>query len=97
MSPGGSVLVSPDTGRPVACQTSLIVWGPRQTIQPAIRIWNVWKTSIRKTITEGFYQRGEARDKLIHGAGLRANSVFGVLKQPQDTESAGVCPLLLSH
>ena len=50
-----------------------------------------------EAITEGFYQRGEARDKLIHGAGLRANSVFGVLKQPQDTESAGVCPLLLSH
>ena len=50
-----------------------------------------------EAITEGFYQRGEARDKLIHGAGLRANSVLGVLKQPQDTESAGVCPLLLSH
>ena len=26
-----------------------------------------------EAITERFYQRGEARDKLIHGAGLRAN------------------------
>ena len=50
-----------------------------------------------EAVTEGFYQLGEARDKLIHGAGLPANSVFGILKQPQDTESAGVCPLFLSH
>jgi hypothetical protein len=50
-----------------------------------------------EAVTEGSYQRGEARDKLSHGAGLHANSVFGVLYQPQDTESAGVCPLLLSH
>ena len=32
-----------------------------------------------EAVREGSYQRGEARDKLIHGAGLRANSVFGVL------------------
>ena len=50
-----------------------------------------------EAITEGFYQRSEARDKLIHGAGLRANLVFGVLKQPKNTGSAGVCPLFLSH
>ena len=32
-----------------------------------------------ETITEGFYQRGETRDKLIHAADLRAKSVFGIL------------------
>jgi hypothetical protein len=32
-----------------------------------------------EAIPEGSYQRGEAGDKLIHGAGLRANSAFGLL------------------
>ena len=42
------------------------------------RIWKVWRRD-PEAVTEGSYQRGEARDKLIHGAELRANSVFGVL------------------
>ena len=50
-----------------------------------------------EAIAERLYQRGEAGDKLIHRADLRAVTILVCLKQPQDTESAGDGPLFLHH
>ena len=50
-----------------------------------------------EAIPEGLYQRGERRNKLIHGVDLRAVSGPGVVKQLPDTESARDGPLFLYH
>ena len=46
-----------------------------------------------EAIAERPYQRGEAGNKLVHGAGLRLGLVPGRCGNPQDTESVRDGPL----
>jgi hypothetical protein len=50
-----------------------------------------------EAVTKGFYQRSHAGDKLIHGAGLRAEVLRVVVDYSQDTNFARICPLSSSH
>ena len=50
-----------------------------------------------EAIAEGLYQDGERRNKLIHGADLRAVSSPGAVQHPQDTDSAQGGPLPFYH
>ena len=50
-----------------------------------------------EAIAEGLYQGGERRNKLIHGADLRAVNGPGATQHPQDTDFARDGPLSFYH
>ena len=59
-----------------------MVCGPRQTIQPAMQGLEGLEDLRVEAIAERLYQCGEAGDKLIHRADLRAVCDPGVLEHP---------------
>jgi hypothetical protein len=83
--------------RPVACQTSLMVRGPRQTIHPAIKAWNVWKTSARKQSRNGAISPARLGISWSMGADLRAATILVGLSNPRISRRHGKVRSLLLH
>src|SRR5947208_5961731 len=74
-----------------------MVRGPRQTIQPAIRIWNVWKTSARKQSRNGAISPARLGISWSMGADLRAATILVGLSNPRISRRHGMVRSLLRH